>query len=357
MNNAVSPNILLVDDDYNILQVMEIRLKLMGYQVVTCLDPKEALSVFEQGNFSIVLTDQRMEGLRGSDLVNEIHLRDPHVPIIIMTAYGTVDDAVESVRQGAYTYLQKPVDTKELELHIKRALGDSAEEQRLTQERHIWERIVENMKAALIVLNSDLTVAWMNSIAQSQYKIEDFSRGQLCIEVIPQGILPCASCPAKQALLSGKTQSIEHHNYKTDQWLLVTAIPIHDLQRNIIQVAELALDITEIKRAQDMLLEKEKLKGVIEMAGSAAHELSQPMQSILGWGELLRYRINENDPNFKILQSICRDIEKLGDLVTRIRNVTCHVTKNYLGNINIIDLDKASTEKKHVLKGSGSKKI
>jgi len=262
--------------------------------VVTCIDPKEALSIFEQDNFSIVLTDQRMEGLRGSDLVNKIHLRNPHIPIIIMTAYGTVDDAVESVRQGAYTYLQKPVDTKELELHIKRALGDSAEEQRQTQERHTWERIVEYMKAALIVLNSDLTVAWMNSIAQSLYKIEDFSPGQLCTEVIPQGILPCARCPAKLALLSGNTQSIEHHNYKTDQWFLVTAIPIKDLKRNTLQVAELALNITEIKRVQDMRLEQEKLKGVIEMAGSAAHELSQPMQSILGWGELLRYRIREN---------------------------------------------------------------
>ena len=95
MNNAVPPQILLVDDDHNILQVMQIRLKLMGYRVVTCIDPQEALSVFEQGNFSIVLTDQRMESLRGSDLVNEIHLKDPHVPIIIMTAYGTVEDAVK----------------------------------------------------------------------------------------------------------------------------------------------------------------------------------------------------------------------------------------------------------------------
>ncbi|MBW1719309.1 MAG: response regulator [Deltaproteobacteria bacterium] len=346
MNNAAHPRILLVDDDHNILQVMQIRLKLMGYRVVACIDPQEALSIFEQGNFSIVLTDQRMQGLRGSDLVNEIHLRDPHVPIIIMTAYGTVDDAVESVRQGAYTYLQKPVDTKELEMHIKRGLGNSVAEQRLTQERHTWERIVESVKAALVVLNSDLTVAWMNSVAQSLYKVENFSQGQLCAEIIPQGSLPCAHCPAKVALLSGKTQSVEHYNSTTDRWLLVTVTPIQDLQGNIVQAAELALDITEIKQAQDVLLKQERLKGVFEMAGAAAHELSQPMQSILGWGELLRYRISENDPNFKILRSICQNIEKLGDLTTKIRNVDCHVTKDYPGNLNIIDLDRASTQKK-----------
>ena len=350
MNNAVPPQILLVDDDHNILQVMQIRLKLMGYRVVTCIDPQEALSVFEQGNFSIVLTDQRMESLRGSDLVNEIHLKDPHVPIIIMTAYGTVEDAVKSVQQGAYTYLEKPVDTDELELHIKSAMEKVAMEQRLTQERNKWEKVVEGMGVALVLLNLDYTVAWMNSIAQSLYKVEDFSQGQRCSEIIPQDSLPCAYCPAKMALSSGKTRSVEHHNPTTNRWFLVTAIPIQDLQGNIVQAAELALDITEIKQAQDVLLRQERLKGVFEMAGSAAHELSQPMQSILGWGELLRDRISENDPNFRILQSICQEIEKLGDLITKINNVTCYVIRDYPGNINIIDLDKASTEKKQAFK-------
>ncbi len=346
MDNTASPQILVIDDDRDILQVMQIRLKLMGYRVVTCIDPQEALSIFEQGNFSIVLTDQRMEGLRGSDLVNEIHLRDPHVPIIIMTAYGTVKDAVKSVQQGAYTYIEKPVDIQELELHIKSAMEKAAMEQRLTQERNKWERVVEGMGVAVVLLNLDYTVVWMNSIAQSLYKVEDFSQGQRCTEIIFQDSLLCAHCPAKVALSSGKTQSVEHHNPITDHWFLVTAIPIQDLQGNIVQAAVSALDTTEIRKAQDIFLQQERLKGVLEMAGSAAHELSQPMQSILGWGELLRDRISENDPNFRILQSICQDIEKLGDLITKISNVTRYVTRDYPGNINIIDLDKASTERK-----------
>jgi signal transduction histidine kinase len=257
-----------------------------------------------------------------------------------------VKDAVKSIQQGAYSYLEKPVDTKELELHIIRAMEKGAMEQRLTQERCTWERVAESMRAVLVLLNSDRTVVWMNSIAQDLYKVEDFSQGQLCTEIIPQDSLPCAHCPAKVALSSGKTQSVEHHNPTTGRWFLVTAIPIQDLQGNIVQAAELALDITEIKQAQDILLKQERLKGVFEMAGSAAHELSQPMQSILGWGELLKNRVSENDPNFKTLRSICQEIEKLGDLITKISNVTRYVTMDYPGNSNIIDLDKASTERK-----------
>ena len=351
MDNTAPPQILVVDDDCDILQVMQIRLKLMGYRVVTCMDPKEALSIFEQGNFSLVLSDQCMEGLKGSDLLKEIHFRDPHVPIIIMTAYGTVEDAIESVRQGAYTYLEKPVETQELELHIKRAMEKGAMEQRLTQERCAWEKVAESMRAALLLLNSDRTVVWMNSIAQDLYKVEDFSQGQRCTEIIPQDSLPCAHCPANLALSSGKIQSVEHYNSTTDRWLLVTAIPIRDLHGNIVQVAELALDITDIKQAQDVLLKQERFKGALEMAGSAAHEFSQPMQSILGWGELLKSRVSENDPNFQILQSICQEIEKLGDLITKISNITHYVTRDYPGNSNIIDLGKASTERRSVFRG------
>jgi DNA-binding response OmpR family regulator len=346
MNNAVPPQILVVDDDREILQVMQIRLRLMGYRVVACIDPYKALSIFEQGNFSIVLTDQRMEGLKGIDLVRKIHLRDPYVPIIIMTAYGTVEDAVKSVQQGAYTYLEKPVDTDELELHIKSAMEKVAMEQRLTQERNKWEKVMEGMGVALVLLNSDYTVAWMNSMAQSLYKVEDFSQWLCCTEIIPRDSLPCIHCPAKVALSSGKIQSVEHHNPTTDHWFLVTAVPIQDLQGNIVQAAVLALDTTEIKKAKDILLKQERLKGALEMAGSAAHELSQPMQSILGWGELLKNRVSKNDPNFQILQSICQEIEKLGELTRKIGNVTCYVTRDYPGNINIIDLDKASAERK-----------
>ena len=346
MDNVASPQILVVDDDHDILQVMQIRLKLMGYRVVTCRYPKDALSVFEQGNFSLVLSDQYMEGLKGSDLLREIHLRDPYVPIIIMTAYGTVEDAVESVKQGAYTYLEKPVDTQKLELHIKRALENRAMEQKLTQERCTWERAAKSMRAALLLLNSDCTVVWINSIAQDLYKIKDFPQGRRCTEIISQDCLPCAHCPAKTALSSGKIRSTEHQNQTTNRWFLVTAVPILDLQENIVQVAELALDITEIKKAQDVILEQERLKGAFEMAGSAAHELSQPMQSILGYGELLKNSVSESDPNFGILQSIYQNIEKLGDLITKISNVTRYVTMDYPGDTNIIDLDKAYTERK-----------
>lgn len=346
MGNAASPQILVVDDDRDILQLMQIRLKLMGYRVVTCMYPKDAVSVFEQGNFSLVLSDQYMEGMKGSDLLKEIHLRDPYVPIIIMTAYGTVEDAVESVKQGAYTYLEKPIDTQKLGLHIKRAMENGAMEQKLTQERCTWERAAKSMRAALLLLNSDRVVVWMNSIAQNLYKIRDFPQGRRCTEIIPQDCLPCAHCPAKAALSSGKIRSIEYQNQTTDRWFLVTAVPILDFQENIVQAVELALDITEIKQAQDVILKQERFKGAFEMAGSAAHELSQPMQSILGYGELLKNSVSENDPNFKILRSICQNIEKLGDLITKISNVTRYVTRDYPGNNNIIDLNKASTERK-----------
>ena len=338
--------ILVIDDDISILQVMQMRLELLGYGVVTCQDPEEAISVFEQDNFSAVLTDQRMNGVKGSDLIDTIHYRDPHVPIIIMTAFGTVEDAVDSVRKGAYTYLEKPVDAKELELHIKRALEKRAMEQRLARERQTWVKVLGSLGAALVLLNSDRTVAWMNSIAQDLFGADDYSQGRPCTEIIPQGSLPCAECPVEKALSSGTVQSIEHHNQTTNKWFLVTVTPIEDLQGNIVQAAELTLDITKIKQAQDIVLKQERIKGALEMAGTAAHELNQPMQAVLGWGELLKNRLSIEDPNYHTLESICLQIEKLGVLTSKISNVTNYVTKDYPGTQRIIDLDRASAQQK-----------
>jgi len=338
-------NILIVDDDRNILQVMEMRLRIMGYQVEVCDNPVEALSLFDKGSFSAVLTDQRMEGLRGIDLVKELHGRDAYLPVIVMTAYATVEDAVESVRQGAFTYLQKPVDANELLINLQKALEKRKFEQGLAREREIWIEALGSLGAGLVLLNSERDIVWINPIAQELLSPEGDCVGRSCCEVASQpGPLPCPHCPVEAALSSGRVQTVEHNDPLSRRWLLVTATPVKDHSGTNVKVVVLILDITEIKRSQELLLEQERLQGVLEMAGATAHELSQPMQAILGWGEILKNRLRKEDPNFCALDAICRQIERLAQLTSEISNVTRYVTRDYPGTTGIIDLNQASAE-------------
>jgi FixJ family two-component response regulator len=334
-------DILIIDDDLNILQVMQIRLGIMGYRVVTCDNPLDAISVFEKGNFSVALTDQRMKGLKGIELAKELHKKDPYLPVIIMTAYASVEDAVDSVSGGAFTYLEKPVDADELGVHLKKALEKRALDQSMARERETWMSVFAGLGAGLILLDADINIVWMNPIARQLLSVNGDCRGRPCSDVVSQEQFPCDSCLAKAAFSSDQIQTIEHFDSPNGRWFLITATPVRDSEGHVIQALELILEITELKRAQEILLEQERLKGVIEMAGAAAHELSQPMQVILGWGELLKKRLNKDAPDYRMMESICEQIEKLAQLTTEIGRVTRYVKKEYPGTSGIIDINQA----------------
>lgn len=96
---------------------------------------------------------------------------------------------------------------------------------------------------------------------------------------------------------------------------------------------------------QDNLRKKEKLQGVLEMAGAVCHELNQPLQSVSGYAELLTMNMPEDDPNFLRLKRIKEGVEWIGQLTRKIMGISKYETKLYLdGNNRIIDIDNASLE-------------
>ena len=101
-------------------------------------------------------------------------------------------------------------------------------------------------------------------------------------------------------------------------------------------------DATEKKRAQAERLEKERLQGVLEMAGAAAHELNQPMQIILGYVTILSQRISEDDPSYKLVKKIQQEAEKMGEIGQKIAAISEYKVKKYVGDTRIIDIEKAS---------------
>lgn len=114
--------ILLIDDDESLRRVMEFSLTESGYSVQAAANGEEGLSLFEKGLFHAVITDITMPGMNGLEVLSKIHSRDPHLPVIIITAYGTIENAVEAMKQGAFDYITKPFNRDELRLTLDRAL-------------------------------------------------------------------------------------------------------------------------------------------------------------------------------------------------------------------------------------------
>jgi two-component system response regulator GlrR len=127
------PNVLLVDDDESLLRLMAIRLKGEGYNVQSAGGGKEALRLINTQNFDLVLSDLCMPVLDGLSLFEEIMGLGKNVPVILMTAHGTIQDAVEATQRGVFGFLTKPIDHDEL-----RSLMEKAVSQRQGAQKAQW---------------------------------------------------------------------------------------------------------------------------------------------------------------------------------------------------------------------------
>jgi DNA-binding NtrC family response regulator len=118
-------SILVVDDDREMRQLLQDILESENYRVVLSSDGQEALARMESEKFPVVVTDLRMKGMNGFDLLGHVAQTHPESNLIMMTAFGTVESAVEAMKHGAFHYLTKPVKADELLVTVKKALKDA----------------------------------------------------------------------------------------------------------------------------------------------------------------------------------------------------------------------------------------
>ncbi len=126
---------LIVDDERTLARTVKTFLTESGYDAEVAGDATKALELLETLRPDVVFTDLRMPGMGGLELLERIHAFDPAIPVIIMTAYGSIEGAVEAVKLGAFDYLKKPIDLEELKLLADRARETSRLKQELSYHR------------------------------------------------------------------------------------------------------------------------------------------------------------------------------------------------------------------------------
>jgi DNA-binding NtrC family response regulator len=139
---AVKFKLLIVDDEKNIREGLAAALQMDGYDVETAPAGDDAWRRFQRGDIDLVITDLRMPGLNGEELLKRVIAETPGVPVIILTGHGTVENAVAAMRNGAYDFLTKPVNLERLSLLVKRALQN----RELALRHHRLEEELEQKK-------------------------------------------------------------------------------------------------------------------------------------------------------------------------------------------------------------------
>ncbi|HSB17224.1 MAG TPA: sigma-54 dependent transcriptional regulator [Bryobacteraceae bacterium] len=148
----IGKRILVVDDEENLRRVTQLKLQQAGYEAMTASDGVEALGLLARHPQDLVLTDLKMPGMSGIDLLRKVKEEYAEVIVVVVTAYGTIESAVEAMRLGAYDYIIKPVNSDALNLIVSRAL-----------EHHRLQEEVKNLRSAI-----DRKFGFENIIGQSK---------------------------------------------------------------------------------------------------------------------------------------------------------------------------------------------
>ncbi len=159
----IKGKVIVIDDEVNAAAALETLLREDGYEVSRAHDAREGLALLERTDADVVLTDLRMPGMDGLELLTRIKEIRPEVMVLLMTAYGTVKTAVKAMKLGAEDYLGKPIDVEELEVVLERVL----EKKRLLEETQVLrERVGKKYRFDNLVGESPEILAAVKAVQQ-----------------------------------------------------------------------------------------------------------------------------------------------------------------------------------------------
>src|SRR5664279_2455765 len=149
----MSGSILVVDDEKGQREILDVILKKEGYRVVDVPGGCEALEKLESGVFDLILTDLKMQGMSGMELLEKVLEDNADQCVVMMTAHGTIDSAVEAIKKGAFDYLEKPLERDDLLLTVQRALEHVA----LRRENRVLHKKLEETQGLSLIHISEPT--------------------------------------------------------------------------------------------------------------------------------------------------------------------------------------------------------
>ena len=287
----MSETLLLVDDEEGIRNVLGISLMDAGYAVRTAGGVDEALELFDAYRPGIILTDIKMPGRTGLDLLRLVKERDRNVEVIMLTGHGDLELAIQSIQLDATDFLTKPVNNEMLEFSLRRAqerirmrreLREYQEEmqrkvrEELRRTRERYQRLFDALPSYAAVIDRDMRVVEAN-----RHFKDDFGEpgGERCHALYLHSDAMCRDCPAARTFEDGRVHQHETVVTALDGRqvnVLVVTAPLKDAEGRVSEVMEMSADITELRSLQDHLSQLGML------LGSTAHGIKGLLTALDG---------------------------------------------------------------------------
>jgi two-component system response regulator GlrR len=222
--------ILLVDDDPGLLQLLEIRLESFGYVTLCAASGGEALQLLEKNAVHALVSDLRMQPMDGIELFERVRERWPSIPVIMITAHGTIREAVDATLKGVFSFLTKPVDPRELQSVLRKAIDLRAggEHRRSAEEGRLLTRcarMFELLEQARLYAESEANILITGESGTGKELLAEFVHANSARAEAPFVALNCSAIPNEllESELFGHTKGAFTGANRDRQGLFVSA--------------------------------------------------------------------------------------------------------------------------------------
>lgn len=285
----IKDRILIVDDEADIALILKLKLEDGGYETLRARDGVEALEILERESFDLMLLDIKMPRMDGIKVLERVRQSGKDLTIIMMTAHGSEDIAVEAMIKGAVDYIAKPFSTEDIMKKVDRALQFNRTkrenlrlQKEIEEERQKMEAIIQGMADLLVAVDISGNVLTVNQAAEKVLQIEREQVKGVPVEQVVKGDaglkqLPCHMVLEKKAPVLDVAYTLMAPDKKIP--VLSSATPLFGASGDLLGSVEIIRDISALKA-----LEQERE----DFVSMLSHDLKSPLTAIVGSIDLVR---------------------------------------------------------------------
>jgi hypothetical protein len=324
---AKTPRILVVDDDEHVRIALAELLREEEFEVSTAESGEEALKRILQKEFDLALVDVQMPGMNGLELLKKLKESQPAIDVIMITAYATLDVAIQALRLGAYDFICKPSENEEILASIKRCLEKRRLSREIEKTKERLSAVFKSVENSITVINPDYIIVEANpaTCALLGREIGEIV-GKPCYEINHGLKMPCPpewGCSVRDVMKKKRPVRFVHEHLTKKgekRFVEITASPIKDEKGRVIQIVEVMRDITEevyLERETELLLKVNNLLN----AGAPEDEIfgliTTGLTSLFGY-KLSAILLLDREKNSLIVKSYSFD----SNIVKKIEQIT-----------------------------------